>query len=145
MLNDGKLIPTFSVCNRPLIPYYWTRIMVPSYSLLDHWLLSRINALMFIHALYSSVLWTVCKQQTTIYMLLVNCPPYSFVVHYMDELRNMESPSWADHFVCVSRVSSHHIYYGVISSSADCHVSRLHWSHVCSFLVFPTHWFCFIF
>ena len=49
MLNDGKLIPTFSVHNRPLIPYYWTRVTVPHYSLLDHWLLSGINALTFFH------------------------------------------------------------------------------------------------
>ena len=43
MLNDGKFIPMFFVCNRPLIPYYWTRIMVPGYSLLDHWLLFGIK------------------------------------------------------------------------------------------------------
>jgi len=28
MLNDGHLIPTFAICNRPLSAHYWTGITV---------------------------------------------------------------------------------------------------------------------
>ena len=51
MLNDGDLIPMLSVCNQLLIPHYRTRIIVPCYLLLDHWMLFGINALTLVHTL----------------------------------------------------------------------------------------------
>ena len=88
MLNDGHLIPKLFVCNRLLIRHYRMRITVPCYSLLDHWMLSGINAFTLVHTLthhcygrfythpysHSSLLWTVCKWQTTIYMLVYSIP-----------------------------------------------------------------------
>ena len=78
-------------------------------------------------------------------MLLVSFPPYSFVVHHLDELRNIESTFWVDHFVRGPRSSSHHIYCGAIFSSTDCHVPSLCWPHVCVFLEFPAYWIHFLF
>ena len=77
-------------------------------------------------------------QWTTIYMLLVSFPPYSFVVHHLDELRNIESTFWVDHFVRGPRSSSHHIYCGTIFSSADRHVQCVYVGRMCRFsLSFP--------
>ena len=78
-------------------------------------------------------------------MLLVSCPPYSFIICRLDELRNMEIPTWADRFVRAPRFLSHHIYCGATFSSIDCHVPCLCWPHVCVFLEFPAHWIHFFF
>ena len=145
MLNDYRLTPTFSIRTQSLITYYWIKVTVSCYSLHDHWLLPRINALTLIHTLTCHYKGRFASNRATIYMLLISCPPYSFIIYCLDELRNMESSSWADHSVRAPRFSSHHIYYGATSPLADCHVPCLCWPHMCVSLEFPTHWIHFIF
>ena len=49
MLNDCRLILTFSVRNRFLILHYWMMVKVLCYSLLGHWFLPGVNALTLVH------------------------------------------------------------------------------------------------
>ena len=72
-------------------------------------------------------------------------PPLFLCHHSFGRAKEYGKSFLAGQLVRASRFSSYHIYYGVIFPSGDCHVSLLYWSHVCVFLVFPAHWFCFPF
>ena len=84
------------------------------------------------------------QEWTTIYMLLVSCPLYSFVVICLDKQRNTESLFWWSTCWCPKILISSHLLRGDIPIRwLPCFPLELV-AHVC-FLVFLVHLFCFPF